>query len=412
MTPTDNAPNLPWIVKLTVLALPTVLFLLLCEWGASVYLKHKYGPEFDLAVQAAGEMAPSGYQLWEHPANYWNWLKTSRYNNLGFRRIEDTSIEKEPGTTRIFFMGGSGALGSSANPAYPWLQMSGQAQYSPDETISAYLERQLNAKYPGRRFEVINAATNWAQLHQQLLHYYRKIRYLQPDLVISMDGQNDAGPIFDQYLSWWDQAGELKVADLNANLRVAMRPFIARSNLLFLMAGIALAEKRQGTQASDQALVDRYKVLGKPADYQQQVDTYASANKELVARGVGFYSDHLQHFYDALNRDGVRALFIQQPELVMDHTKPLTDIERALQNYLFETPDSYAVNFYRSVEQAGERLKATTGLPFYSFLNIFGGASGEVYTDYTHLTPHGNELLAAKLVEIIEAEHPSLFTQH
>jgi hypothetical protein len=411
MTPKNDAPNLPWIVKAAVLVLPTVLFLVLCEWMAGLYLKHRFGPEFDLAVQATGEMAPSVYQVWEHPANYWNWTKLSRYNNFGFRRFDDTSIEKQPGTTRIFILGGSGALGSAANKEFPWFRMSGQGQYSADEAISSYLERQLNEKYPGQRFEVINAATNWAQLHQQLLHYYRKIRYLQPDLIISMDGQNDAGPISQKFLSWWDQAGLEKAGYLNANLRVKMRPLITRSHLLFLLAAVALAEKDHGKQPIDRELVDQYKVLAKPTDYEARINAYAEANRALLAQGVDFHSDHWEHFYDALNRDGVRGLFIQQPQLIEDRTKPLTDIERALQNYLFQGTDGYSVNFFRSIEKSGERLKATTGLPFYSFLNIFGDAEGEVYVDYTHLTPHGNELLAAKLVEVIETEHPSLFAR-
>lgn len=409
--PRDDRTNLPKSVKIIALALPAILLLLFCEWAAERYLKLRYGAEFDLVVQATGEMAPSGYQVWEHPANYWNWLKLSRYNNLGFRRFEDTSVAKEPGTTRIFIMGGSGALGSRANPAFPWMRMSGQAQYSADETISSYLEQFLNEMYPNQRFEVINAATNWAQLHQQLIHYYRKIRYLDADLVISMDGQNDGGAVSDGYLSKWDQTRVEGLEALNSNFRVKMRPFITRSHFLFLVAAMAFGERESGRQPIDQALVDEYNLLGKPSDYDERMAAYAQENQEQLGRSVRLYSEHLQHFYDALNRDGVKALFIQQPELVADRTKNLTEIESAMQNYLFNNSDPYADNFYRLVEQSGERLKATEGLPFYSFLNIFGDAEGEVYIDYTHLTPNGNNLLAAKLVEIIEAEHASLFTQ-
>lgn len=403
-----SSVKLPGYVKIIVLALPILAFFFMCEWGAELYLKGKYGDDFDLRVQATGEMAPSSYQLWEHPHNYWNLQGTSRFNNLGFRRFEDTEIEKQPGTVRIFFMGGSGALGAGANRGYPWFQMSGQAQYSADESISAYLERHLSERYPNKQFEVINAATNWAQLHQQIIHYYRKIRYLQPDLVISMDGQNDALVISDEYLSTWDQARVERLGSLASNFRVKMRPVITRSHFLFLVAATAFGEKRSGRQPINQGLVDEYESLGKPDDFEGRVASYARDHGDILDRGVDFYVDHLRHFKDALDRDRVAALFVQQPELIADESKPLTEIERALQNYLYRDIDPYAVNFFRMVEQSGNRMRQTDGFPYHSFLNIFGDDDGEVYVDYTHLTPHGNDLLAARLVEIIELEHAAL----
>ncbi len=408
-TQTETEFTLPKSVGLLLLLVPSVIVLALCEWFAVLYLKDRFGDDFDLKVQAVGEMAPSSYQIWEHPANYWNWSKLSRYNNLGFRRFEDTDPVKAEGVTRIFFMGGSGALGSAANPMYPWYAMSGQAQYSADETISRYLETLLNEKYPDQRFEVINAATNWTQLHQQLIHYYRKVRHLQPDLVISMDGQNDALAIGEEFLSTWDHSATMKTRLLTDNFRVKMRPLITRSHLLYFVAAKAFGDTKSGRQPNDTELVERYKALGKPDDYDAKVAAYAEDNRALLDQGVNSYLGHLQHFNDALQRDGVKALFIQQPELVMDRSKSLTDIEQALQNYLFEDVHGYAENFFSEIEQGGLELHREGELPFYSFLNIFGEEQGEIYVDYTHLTPEGNMSLARTLLGVIETEHPDLF---
>ena len=400
------------IVRVVALLLPTIAIFLLAEWMSAVYLKEKYGDDFNLKVQATGEMAPSGYQLWEHPANYWNWLKLNRYNNMGFRRLEDTTVSKPKGVIRIFVMGGSGALGSSANPGYPWLQMSGQAQYEMDETISGYLEKLLNDKYPDRTYEVINAATNWSQIHQQLIHYLRKIRFLDPDLVISIDGQNDAWGIEDDYLSAWDKSSRVKLLNLTSNIRVKVRPLISNSHFLFLVAATTLGENKVGRQPIDQALVEKYAALGKPDDYDKRVEDYFQEKQNFVKKTVGLYLSELQHFYDALQRQNTNALFIQQPQLLMDETKPLTKIETALKNYIHNDGfDAFAHNFWIQLEKDGSTLRDTEDVPFYPFLNIFGEETGEVYVDYTHLTPRGNEILARRLMSLIEGRYPSLISE-
>jgi lysophospholipase L1-like esterase len=287
--------------------------------------------------------------------------------------------------------------------------MSGQAQYSTDETISSHLERLLNAKYPAKNFEVINAATNWTRLHQQMIHYFRKIRSLEPDLVISMDGQNDALPIQDSYLNKWVQTRRRDLARLNSNFRVKMRPIITRSSLLFIVAVKTFGNQLVGRQPIDQDLVDQYLEVGEPADLEDRIRAYYDSNWESVDRGVGEYLIQLQHFSDALKREKVRGLFIQQPQLIMDETKPLTDIERALRNYLAQKAHGYAENFWRMIEEGGRALKKEEDFPFWSFLNIFPNETGEVYVDYTHLTPNGNLLLAKKLMPVIEERYPELF---
>ena len=396
------------VIRWTALVIPTLVLLLVMEWAAGVYLKARY-EGFDLAVQGGGEMPPSSYQLWAHPSNYWNWLKLNRYNNLGFRSLEDVSIEKPEGVIRIVIMGGSGALGSGANPTYPWINMSGQGQYSPAETIADQLEGLFNRKYPNRRHEVINAATNWAQLHQQIVHYLRKIRYLDPDIVISIDGQNDALPIDDHYLSTWDKSELEKVAYLKSNLRTKLQPVIKRSNLMYLVAGLAFAEKRQGKIPVEEDLVESYVSMSPPENIDAIIEDYALSHSDLIDRGVNFYIDHLWFFYDVLKRDDVAALFVQQPQLIMDKTKPFTQIEIAMKNYMHTRDLRYEFNFFRSLESMASNLSRNKGLPYISFLNIFDNEHEEIYTDYTHLTPLGNGLLAVRLMHEIEGRYPNLF---
>jgi hypothetical protein len=408
MNEPKTPPKRPRTILLVLVAMiPFVITMAIGEAVAKAYLHHRF-KHFDLSVQSAGQMAPHGYQLWYHPANYTSWTNITHYNNLGFRRFEDTAVRKPKGTLRIFFTGGSAALGAQANPATPYYAMSGQAEYSNDETISAYLEQILRKRHPNRKLEVINAATNWSQLHQQMIHYYRQLRSLEPDLIISMDGQNDALPIAPGRLNVWENA-EQKVDILNNDVRMQLRPIIRRSHLLYLVAMLAFGTTATGKQPIDTKLVDAFKDRGIPPNFEAKMQAYYAANKASVDRAVGEYMSHLQHFDDALVRDGVRRLFLLQPEIVMDRTKPLTVIERAVRNHMHTTNLGHEHNLFRLIEERGEALRAERGFPFYSFLNIFEGVEDEVYTDYCHMTPVGNRLLAAELAALVEQKYPELF---
>ena len=75
-----------------------------------------------------------------------------------------------------------------------------------------------------------------------------------------------------------------------------------------------------------------------------------------------------------------------------------------------EADDGFAVNFFREIEARGIVLRKIDGLQFYSMLQPFEGVTGELYTDYCHLTPSGNEHFARKLLALIESAYPDLFS--
>jgi hypothetical protein len=102
-------------------------------------------------------------------------------NSLQFRADKEVTVPKPPQTCRIFITGGSTAFGSGAP---------GQ-----DRTIGAYLnailEKELSptTKY---KYEVFTMANpSWASTHERII-IENKLLDLQPDLVISFSGNNDA----------------------------------------------------------------------------------------------------------------------------------------------------------------------------------------------------------------------------
>lgn len=107
-------------------------------------------------------------------------------NSLGYRGRE-FAHEKAPGTYRILCLGGSTTL------SYPFIQ-------DPNGAWPGLLETALHERYPGRRFEVINAGLAYATSAELLAGYMFRHRYLDPDMVIFHEGGNDADPLmFENY---------------------------------------------------------------------------------------------------------------------------------------------------------------------------------------------------------------------
>lgn len=393
--------------RIIFLLIPFIIFLAMCEIGASIYLNRHF-KDFDLKVQGNTTFVENGYQLWKHPSNYTSWSKKTHLNNMGFKRFGDTATIKEDGVIRIFILGGSAAFGSQAAPGTIYLKLSGQDEYSSDLTISAYMEKLLQKKYPQQKFEVINAATAWSQLHQQTILYLRMIRSLQPDLIISIDGQNDSHKIEDRFLNMWDWTEE-KADRIWNNPKSRLRPIFKNSNLAYLAAMIMF---RQGNSVEvDNKLIKRYMGFERPDNYDEIINRYYIENRLAIDTSVDEYLYNLKQFDNILREDGVKHLLLLQPQTVMDSTKILTEKEKAIQGYIFSRLDKqyFRINFFREVERRGDILRKQYDLHFWSMQNMFRGEEGEVYTDYCHFTPYGNRLAAQYLLSMIERLYPDLF---
>lgn len=107
-------------------------------------------------------------------------LASGRINSLQFRYSRELEFPKPPCVCRVFFIGGSTAYGSGAS--------------SNETTIGGYLEDLLNrqGRASGKRFEVVTAAAcAWTTTHERILIENRLVE-LEPDLVVSLSGHNDA----------------------------------------------------------------------------------------------------------------------------------------------------------------------------------------------------------------------------
>lgn len=107
-----------------------------------------------------------------------------------------------------------------------------------------------------------------------------------------------------------------------------------------------------------------------------------------------------------LQREGVIPIFALQPLLILERDRRgMVGVERELFDF---NVSSYLPNYEPLMHLAVETVRRemstmapTVGGEFIDLTPIFGSTEGQVFTDYAHLTPMGNRIVADTLSERI-----------
>lgn len=398
MTGTHRAPNaspresdaatvaaLPrWKIALFTSVL-LLAFLALMEAGAHLYLKAVRGYDGDHLVQYAFDP----YKSILPTPNYVD-TRGIRHNAVGFRRSAEVPVLKPEGTYRIFLMGGSTAYGLGG--LWPHIQDEFPVLDN-DATIDAYLERALAGRFPGVHIEVINAAITSTWTHHNLIYLNQRILRYDPDMILFLDGFNDfyhMDPAHDQFASY--AYGEQSATIMGDPTLKSL----AFQNFWWLYRKSALVHLVT-REARKLGGLFRDRGSRRPLDVERSM----AALQHVFPRNAMTMIDR----YVRMVRDaGAIPVEIHQPMLILERDRPgLTGIERELFDY---NVSSYLPNYEQFMRRATPwvtdtlgRVVRAAGGHFMDATGIYADATGQVFTDYCHLTPLGNELLARYIEE-------------
>jgi len=98
---------------------------------------------------------------------------------------------------------------------------------------------------------------------------------------------------------------------------------------------------------------------------------------------------------------GFKALFFLPPHIELGK-KPLTSEERQIEAEEEEESDPAFTEFFTSIYQGLER-ESSKGQNIYSMADVFDNTDGPVWIDGGHTTPLGNEIIASRIVEIMQS---------
>jgi lysophospholipase L1-like esterase len=331
---------------------------------------------------------------------YKNLLPTPNYvdvrgvhhNAAGFRRTGEVSRTPPPNTYRIFLMGASTAYGTGG--LWPHLQRE-YAVLADSVTISAYLERLLDERLSGVGVEVINAGIPSTWTHHDFIYLNQSVLRYNPDMILFLDGFNDFyffGEDHDQFADYaYQEHSTVIMGPPTVRALISMNAW-----WLFRKSALAHVLIRSGRNL---------KRLVTPQSAQPPIDVDVALERvESVFRNNALKM--MERSSMVARHEGVIPVFMLQPLLVLERERPgLEGIERDLFEF---NVNSYRPNYEEFMRRAVPRLAqvqqeqlAEVGGEFIDLTGIFSEAEGQIFTDYAHLTPRGNEILARYVLDRI-----------
>jgi lysophospholipase L1-like esterase len=317
-------------------------------------------------------------------------------NQEGFRRDQNVSFDKPPDTVRIFFLGGSVAYGGET--LYP--EIDDRWRIDNRQTIDHYLETRLNSTFPSKRWEVINASVKGYLLNQDLALFLSTLQRYKPDYLILFDGVNDVFAMLrtpeneDAYSAAGLGEEFSGLTRPNAlSLRMMTMTWLADNSALYrsIRESIAVRNRVHARRAVATRLAAHLHpdFASLTADDRQRVGA--------AARRLGDYPHTVRQIQRLAALDGTQALFVLQPQIAVTR-KPLTSVETRLFNYWSKVDGAlYVYGFQTLYPQLSAQLTSAARTEGYRFLDltaVFDRAGVQTFTDYCHLTPAGNQMIA------------------
>jgi hypothetical protein len=386
---TDDAPAAPhhlprWKVVAFSLVILTV-FAAVLEIASNVYLRSARG-------YAGGEFLQYEFDPYKNIGLQRNWTDTRgvHHNAQGFRRTTDVAREKPEGTIRIFLMGASTAYGLGG--MWPHLQEEFEVLDN-SETIDAYLEQLLKQAWGTDRVEVINAAVPSIWTHHHLINLNQTILRYDPDMVLFLDGWNDHffySRSHDQFASYaYDEASNVIMGPPTVGALLRMNSWwLFRKSAFFHVVGRA---------AREVAPLLRGRTPPRPIDVEKAVEdvqwVFERNALQMIERNALI-----------LQAARIPAIFMLQPILAIERDRigRMPEIERRLFEFNLEAWAPGYEEFMRgAVPPISRRIAETVtplGAGYLDMTGIYATSKGQIFTDYAHLTPEGNRILAERLL--------------
>jgi hypothetical protein len=320
-----------------------------------------------------------------------------RHTAEGFRRSVPVDRDKPAGTIRIMLMGASAAYGLGG--LWPHIQRD-FAVLDNSETIDAYLEERLEAAFPGQDIEVINAAITSTWTHHHLIYLNQTILSYEPDMLLFLDGFNDFfffnEESHDQFAAYPYAQKPLEILGPPTlkSLLKANGWWLYRTSALVHVTARALRNVKQyieHVRSSEPSALDVASAM------EGLQETFPKNALKMIER-IGLITAN----------EGIPTVFMLQPLLILERDRPgATDIEHELFEFniasLSPNWEEFAHSAVAYISGAEAAVAERVGAQFIDLTQIYDGVEGQIYTDYAHLTPLGNRVLAGVVFDHIEA---------
>jgi len=278
---------------------------------------------------------------------------TVNTNSFGFRGPEVFAKTKD--IYRIVIVGASTAFGGMST--------------SDEKTFYKVLERNLNKNLSkdNRRYEVICGAMPSYNSMQELILIEMKILKMEPDMVIILDGFNDAI----NYLARDSRAG---YPDMFKDL-----------------------EKYTNTKAFFKMRLRKIRIIRKIMEHYEKKE--AMSQKAFDPAVVEFYGDNLDIMCHLLKSYSIAPVLVTQPAI--HYKQPLSQPEND-----YAKDDSLMsrkgfIELYDALAKAAQGVAIKNNVPYVDARYIYNGNNETLFTDDCHLNDRAQEMLAGALTKTV-----------
>lgn len=347
----------------------------------------------------------------------------SKYVNIsaaGFRLNSGTQRYAETLHHKVWVFGSSALYGVSN---------------ADGETVPAYIEAMLAAKYPGRAFQVRNFGIVGYSSLQDLVQLKYRLLADKPDLVIVFNGVND------HYNAWLAPTVEDAMLATNVMPRETLRYYAElhrREGLVnWRMVGAGLRGLFRNTAALAEKAIKYFRLRSANGDvaawkaaYRKLAEADAARARKVVPSMRRLYTDNLREIAGVARAHGAKVILIHQP-LLFASPKPLVGPEPAENLHprfsFFAMPEKelaalkevpsyrlvqtaywdfdYFLESYRQQAAALQAVAAELGAGYVDVQTAVDRAGPvAVFTSPYHFTFRGARLVAASIVPEIERQ--------
>jgi len=364
--------------------LALVLFVL--EFSAILYLKAFRGYDGEHLIQY--EFDPYKNIL---PTRNFVDTRGIRHNSQGFRHDGDVSLAKPEGTYRIFLMGGSTAYGLGGL----WSHIQRDFEVIDNsETIAAFLQKDIQRALPGVVVEVVNAAITSTWTHHHLIYLNQTVLKFSPDMIVFVDGFND-------YYEYSDSHDQFSSYAYQEQSHVIMGEptlyTLAYTNMWWLYRKSAFA------YLTFRTLRDLKRAFSSGPDNTplNVEDTLPKLKKVFSNNALNM----LKRISLLVESEDIEAVFVLQPMLILERERAMPSVERQLFEFNIESwkanYEAFSKEAVKLVAPLAKVVVEKNGAHFVDATRIYSGAEGQIFTDYAHLTPLGNQLLAQHIADFV-----------
>ncbi len=327
-------------------------------------------------------------------------------NQLGFHSRE-IPVDKKANTFRILVLGGSAVYGwKEIETSWVW-----------------YLEKNLQAKYPERDIQVVNAGVSGGRSLDQF-KLLSKVIHLDPDVVMTYDGWND---VYNAHYcpDWFEEAyrdtlgpgrSELFFNQLNQKMEHRSYLFLSAKKSFYKVRK-AIRKKRtssvnEGAEAltGDPAAFENAKRptpegMGYVRCAEETLYTFRPEG-EIPDRFSKIYQESLEAMSSLSREHRIPFISILQPSLaysVSQNAVPNEAVEilRAANGPFFEDWLNASRHLYPKARQVMQNLREK-GVLTYDFSTLLEGREALYYTDAVHYKdPTALDLIAQKVEGIL-----------